>query len=402
MTTTTTGTHDTTESAVYQRYAAASRQVEPSLCCPVTYAGDYLKNIPTEILEKDYGCGDPSPYVQTGDTVVDLGSGAGKLCYIMSQVVGPTGKVIGVDCNTEMLALSRKYLGEISQRLGFANVEFRYGMIQDLQLNLELLEAELGKSPIGSAEQWLTARNIESQLRQKHPLISDHSVDCVVSNCVLNLVRQQDRKQLFREIFRVLKRGGRAAISDIVSDETVPQQLQNDGELWSGCLSGAFREDQFLEAFVEAGFHGIEIVKRQAEPWQTVDGIEFRSVTVIAYKGKQGVCLDRNQAVIYRGPFASVVDDDGNTYLRGQRMAVCEKVFGLLQRAPYSSLFEFIEPRTSVPVEEAPHFDCSQTSLRDPRVTKGAEYRATKTAPESCCGDDQTDCFSDDTFVALS
>src|SRR5690606_37591131 len=191
------------------------------------------------------------------------------------------------------------------------------------------------------------------QLRSESPMIADHSVDCVVSNCVLNLVRPQDRRQLFSEVFRVLKRGGRAAISDIVSDEDVPAHLQADPEHWSGCISGAFREDRFLEAFEEAGFHGIEIAARQRTPWRTVEGIEFRSLTIVAHKGKQGPCLERNQAVIYRGPFKKVEDDDGHTYFRGERMAVCDKTYHLLQRAPYSGLFDAIDPLKEIPLDAA-------------------------------------------------
>jgi arsenite methyltransferase len=213
-------------------------------------------------------------------------------------------------------------------------------------------------------------------------------VDCVVSNCVLNLVRQQDRRQLFAEIFRVLKRGGRAAISDIVSDEEAPDSLKHDPELWSGCISGAFREDQFLAAFEEAGFHGIEIVKRQREPWRTVAGIEFRSVTIVAHKGKQGPCLERNQAVIYRGPFKKVEDDDGHTYLRGARTAVCDKTFQLLQQPPYLGLFDSIEPREAVSLESAKPFDCRRCKRRDPRETKGGDYRVTTDEVGSGCSDD--------------
>ncbi|MDA1232972.1 MAG: methyltransferase domain-containing protein, partial [Planctomycetota bacterium] len=289
------------EASVYERYAAASHRVEAALCCPVQYVGQYLKAIPQEVIDKDYGCGDPSTYVNDGDTVLDLGSGAGKLCYIMAQVVGPKGRVIGVDCNTEMLALARKYRQEVARNTGYSNVDFRYGMIQDLRLDLELLNDRLTQHPVNSSAAWLAGRHLEEQLRTEQPLIESDSVDCVVSNCVLNLVRQQDRHQLFNEIFRVLKRGGRAVISDIVSDETVPDHMQKDGYLWSGCLSGAFREDLFLAAFANAGFHGISIVKRQSDPWQTIEGIEFRSMTVVAWKGKQGPCLERNQALVYKG-----------------------------------------------------------------------------------------------------
>ena len=101
----------------------------------------------------------------------------------------------------------------------------------------------------------------------------------------------------------MLKIGGRAVISDIVSDEEVPEHLQNDPELWSGCISGALTEEGFLAAFTEAGFYGVQILNRDEQPWQTVEGIEFRSVTIEAFKGKQGPCVERNQAVIYKGPF---------------------------------------------------------------------------------------------------
>jgi len=375
------------ESSVYERYAAAAHAVEPALCCPVTYSPDLLKIIPDEIIERDYGCGDPTPFVRPGDTVLDLGSGGGKLCYIAAQVVGREGRVIGVDCNREMLALARKHVPTVAERLGFSNVEFRYGLIQDLGLDLDLLGAELSRNPIDDPTAYLSLRNTEERLRIEQPLIADDSVDCVLSNCVLNLVRQKDRRQLFSEIFRVLRRGGRAAISDIVSDEIVPDRLQQDPDLWSGCITGAFREDEFLKAFEDAGFHGIQITKRQSEPWRTVEGIEFRSVTVVAYKGKQGPCLERNQAVVYRGPFKQVQDDDGHTYWRGERMAVCDKTFQLLQQAPYGESFEAIEPRVNIPLNDATSMDCRRNARRDARELKGLDYSATSRCDTdgSCC-----------------
>ena len=381
-----------TEDAVYHRYAAAAQQREEALCCPVEYRAELLSIIPDEIIERDYGCGDPTAHARAGETVLDLGSGGGKLCYMLAQVVGEHGRVIGVDCNREMLGLARKYQQQVADRLGFSNVDFRYGMIQDLQLDLDLLGRELEQHPVHDPASWLALRNLEERLRREQPLIANDSVDCVVSNCVLNLVRQQDRRQLFAEIFRVLKVGGRAAISDIVSDEEVPHELQQDSELWSGCISGAFREDKFLAAFEEAGFHGIEIFKRQREPWRTVAGIEFRSVTVVAHKGKQGPCLERNQAVIYRGPFKNVQDDDGHTYQRGARMAVCDKTFQLLQRPPYAGLFDAIEPRVPIPLAEANAFDCRRSKLRDARESKGLDYKLTTEDAGPCCGTDEPCC----------
>jgi len=209
---------------------------------------------------------------------------------------------------------------------------------------------------------------------------------------VLNLVRQKDRKALFAELFRVLKRGGRAAISDIVSDKTVPEEMKRDAELWSGCLSGAFREDEFLKAFEDAGFYGIEIDKRAKDPWQTINGIKFRSVTIVAYKGKQGPCLERNQAVVYRGPFKKVEDDDGHIYCRGDRMAVCDKTLQLLSRAPYDGLFDTVEPRVFISLEEADSFNCKRAKLRDPRETEGLDYDATTDSAGPCCGLDSDCC----------
>ena len=98
------------------------------------YDAKYLEIIPPEIIERDYGCGDPSKYVEPGDTVLDLGSGGGKICYIAAQVVGSEGKVIGVDCNDDMLGLARTYQSQIAETLGYANVEFHKGKIQDLSL----------------------------------------------------------------------------------------------------------------------------------------------------------------------------------------------------------------------------------------------------------------------------
>jgi SAM-dependent methyltransferase len=247
MSTQTTSERDGYEASVHARYSAAARQREQSLCCPVRYRRDYLDAIPVEILDRDYGCGDPTPYVRQRETVLDLGSGGGKVCYILAQVVGPTGRVIGVDCNQEMISLARRYRGDVAQRLGYANVEFRYGMIQDLALDLEQLVEETGGLRIGNPQDWVTLRQAEQRLRRDRPMVPDDSIDCVVSNCVLNLVRPEDRRQLFAEIFRVLRLGGRVAVSDIVSDEDVPEQLQQDPELWSGCISGAFREDRFFD-----------------------------------------------------------------------------------------------------------------------------------------------------------
>jgi ubiquinone/menaquinone biosynthesis C-methylase UbiE len=376
------------ESEVRKRYAAGAQAMEPRLCCPVDYNADYLKIIPKEVIERDYGCGDPSKYLREGETVLDLGSGTGKICFIAAQIVGPAGKVIGVDMTDEMLEVARRNAPIVAERLGYANVEFRKGRIQDLALSIDLLDAELKRRPIGDAATFLAADELAQDLRVKNPLVANDSIDVVVSNCVLNLVEAKAKRQLFDEIFRVLKTGGRAVISDIVSDEEVPEELQNDPELWSGCISGALTEEGFLAAFTDAGFYGVQILKRDQKPWQTVAGIEFRSVTIEAFKGKQGPCVERNQAVIYKGPFKEVLDDDNHRMERGGRYAVCDKTYNLYRKAPYCESFEFIEPLTEVPLSEAKPFDCSRTAKRHPKETKGQDYTATTEASSCCDGGD--------------
>ena len=373
------------EAAVLKRYGNAAREVDACLCLPVGYDKALLRVIPKEILEKDYGCGDPSRYIRAGETVLDLGSGSGKACYIISQIVGAAGKVIGVDFNPPMLELARKYQKSIGDKLGYHNVEFRRGKIQDLKTNLELVDQYLEEQPARSVADLSRLEEFGSKIRHELPLVADESVDVIVSNCVLNLVRPEDKNVLFAEMYRVLKRGGRIAISDIVSDEPVPEQLAKDPNLWSACVSGAFLEEDFLRAFEEAEFYGIQIEELRAEAYQTVEGIEFRAITVTAYKGKEGPCVERNQAVIYRGPWKQVVDDDDQVLPRSVRVAVCEKTFELYSKPPYQDQFVLIPPRQEVPRERAGVFDCSRDHKRYPRETKGMEYNVTRMS-KSVCG----------------
>lgn len=375
----------TSASVVQERYAQAANAQEAQLCCPVEYNPKYLEIIPDEVIERDYGCGDPSRYLNEGETVLDLGSGTGKICFIASQVVGSTGHVIGVDMTPEMLEVARRNAPLVAERTGFANVEFRRGRIQDLALDLDSLEARLAAKPVNNIEGFLELERVTAELRLVEPLVADDSIDVVVSNCVLNLVASDQKRHLFSEIYRVLRNGGRAVISDIVSDELIPEELQMDAELWSGCISGALTESGFLAAFEDAGFYGIRVLEREEDPWRTVNGIEFRSLTVEAFKGKDGPCWERNQAVIYRGPFKEVLDDDGHRLRRGERQAVCDKTFNIYSKAPYADDFDMVLPRESIALEDAQPFDCTHSELRHPRETKGTDYDATTDAEGDCC-----------------
>jgi len=377
------------EQVVKDRYGAGANQRETALCCPTSYDASLLKILPQEIIDRDYGCGDPSEHVGEGETVLDLGSGGGKICYILSQKVGHAGRVIGIDVNDEMLALASKYQPEMTAKIGHDNLSFFKGRIQDLALNLGKADAWLKTTPVTDTARLALFEAECDRLRHDEPMIPDHSVDVVVSNCVLNLVAPAEKRKLFAEIFRVLKRGGRAVISDIVCDKPPTRKILDDPDMWSGCISGAFGEAEFPQMFERAGFHGIELLKREEKPWQTIDGVEFRSVTIRAYKGKQGPCMDRNQAAVYLGPWKQVMDDDGHTYFRGQRMAVCDKTFKLLTDpdGPYAGQFVGIEPMTEIPMELARPYDCHQNATRDPKTTKGQDYRANVPVADAgdCC-----------------
>lgn len=378
--------------AVRSRYGAGAQAQVPELCCPVDYDASLLEVLPAEIVERDYGCGDPSRFVRPGDTVLDLGSGAGKICYMASQIAGARGRVIGVDTTPEMLALARKHQDEVGRRIGFHNVEFRNATIQDLALDRDRLAAWIAQHPVQDLTALEALEAEARRLRSEEPLIADESVDLVLSNCVLNLVENEDKQRLFAEIHRVLKRGGRCAISDIVSDEDVPAAMQADPELWSGCISGAMREDRFLQAFADAGLYGIELAVYQAEPWAIVEGIEFRSVTVVAHKGKEGPCREHDEAVIYRGPWKEVVDDDGHRFLRGERSAVCRKTYEILTRAPYAEAFQPVPPLTAVEPQDASSFDCEGVRRREPAETKRGVLRADVAPGADCCEPGGTPC----------
>jgi arsenite methyltransferase len=237
------------ESIVQERYSEGAQVKQEALCCPVDYDASLLALLPQEIIERDYGCGDPSRYVRKGDTVVDLGSGGGKICYMAAQIVGAEGRVIGIDMTEDMLALAIRHQDEMAAKLGYDVVEFRQGYIQHLGA-----------------------------------LVEEETADLVISNCVLNLVAEHDRLKLMSGLYRILKPGGRIAIADIVSVEEVPQELKDDPELWTGCISGAFQKDRFLRAFADVGFVDVGYDKWEEQPWRVVQNLPFHSATVTARK----------------------------------------------------------------------------------------------------------------------
>lgn len=360
-----------TDAIVKKRYSKAAQGHEVGLCCPSTYDSKYLAIIPEEVLERDYGCGDPSAYVRKGETVLDLGSGGGKICFIAAQIVGENGRVIGIDINDDMLDLARKAQLCVEEHLGYHNITFGKGRIEDMSVDCECLDSYLRQHPITSEAALKHLEAIVDQLRNEAPLVANTSVDIVISNCVLNLVSQDAKRQVFSELHRVLKPGGRAIISDIVADQDIPVELQANPELWSGCYTGAMREDRFLSAFAEAGLCGITLLKRDHVPWHVIEDIEFRSMTVVAYKRAEGNEENRQHQVIFRGPFQRVEDDDGQIWVRGTRTVVSDNTFHLLNQEPYRDYFECVDvqPHDSS-LEQVPRTSSLSGAVRLPTERK--------------------------------
>ncbi|MEW6757738.1 MAG: arsenite methyltransferase [Acidobacteriota bacterium] len=171
------------------------------------------------------GCGNPLAFadLKQGETVVDLGSGAGFDCFLASRKVGPSGRVIGVDMTPEMIDKAR----ENARNSGAANVEFRLGEIEHLP-------------------------------------VADHSADMVISNCVINL--STDKSQVFKEALRVLKPGGRLMVSDLVLLRPLPESVQGSVEAYAGCISGAMLKEDYLRAMAVSGFRDVEVLSEDAYP----------------------------------------------------------------------------------------------------------------------------------------
>lgn len=216
----------------YSEIALQDKAENEASCCGVNgcstvdyavFADDYsmTKGYNSE-ADLGLGCGIPTEFAQIreGDTVLDLGSGAGNDCFVARELTGESGKVIGVDLTDVMIQKARKN----ADKLNFNNVEFRKGDIEDL--------------PVG-----------------------DQSVDVVISNCVLNLV--PDKAKAFSEMFRVIRPGGHFSVSDVVLKGELPDNLKNDAEMYAGCVSGAIQSEEYLRLLRDAGFEDVSVQKEK-------------------------------------------------------------------------------------------------------------------------------------------
>ncbi|NEK18983.1 hypothetical protein [Rhizobium leguminosarum] len=228
---------------------------------------------------------------------------------------------------------------------------------------------------------------------QEKPLVQSESMDVVVVDMMINRLDHSKFELLLQEAFRVLKREGILHIVAMVADE--PLEETEDLRFGTWQARQLPLEKNAAEIVAHVGFHGITYHLAQDRPVRTVHGVEIRAVVLEAYKGKQGTCYDQGHAVIYRGPWSEVADDDGHRYQRGARTAVCGKTYKLLTRQPYRDSFIGIEPYVTIPLEQAPVFDCNTPSLRDPAVSKGRVSVFDQDAAQkqsatnsSCCGEE--------------
>ncbi len=307
----------------YGRVLKTNRDLKTGACC----SGDsftppireILKQIHPDVIAKFYGCGSPIPPELTGKTVLDLGSGSGRDCFILSKLAGPDGRVIGVDMTPEQLDTAHRHVGYHMEKFGYAkaNVEFLQGYIEDLE--------SLG--------------------------LKNDSVDVVVSNCVINL--SPDKERVFAEIFRVLKPGGELYFSDVFADRRIPKHLAEDPVLLGECLGGALYIEDFRRLLTRIGCRDYRIVSNSklalTDPAieRKAGMIGFHSLTVRAFKlDLEDRCEDYGQVAYYLGTVPEYSHrfllDDHHVFETGRPHPVCGNTAAMLSQTRYAPHFKII------------------------------------------------------------
>ncbi|PIU01033.1 MAG: methyltransferase type 11 [Bdellovibrionales bacterium CG10_big_fil_rev_8_21_14_0_10_45_34] len=307
----------------YGKILKSSEDLKTSACCTADsmplHLREILKEIHDEVKDKFYGCGSPIPHALEGKTVLDLGSGTGRDCFLLSKLVGPRGRVIGVDMTEEQIAVAKKHLDYHTQQFGYnePNVTFIKGYIEDLE---------------GAG-------------------IKSESIDVVVSNCVINL--SPNKKRVFSEIFRVLKPGGELYFSDVFSGRRIPKELTEDATLVGECLGGAMYTEDFRRMLLELNCPDYRVTSRtrislnNAEIQKLAGMIDFYSISVRAFKLQlEDRCEDFGQIATYLGgiqnsPNAFVLDDH-HTFEKGKAIAVCSNTASMLKDTRYAQYFRII------------------------------------------------------------
>ena len=307
----------------YGKVLKTNEDLKTSACCTEESIPEnikaILKEIHPEVLTKYYGCGSPIPSALEGKTVLDLGSGSGRDCFILSKLVGPEGKVIGVDMTDEQLEIANSHISYHMERFGYdkPNIVFKKGYIEDLQ--------EAG---------------IESE-----------SVDVVISNCVLNL--STDKKNAFSEIFRVLKPGGELYFSDIFSGRRIPEDLVKDPVLFGECLSGAMYIEDFRRLLISLGYNDYRTLSSRKvdldnlEVKEKIGTIDFYSITVRVFKlPLEDRCENYGQVATYKGTLEETPDsfilDDHHEFKANVDIPVCSNTAAMLQKTRFEKHFDVV------------------------------------------------------------
>lgn len=302
----------------YGKVLETKNDLKTTACCSSTaypeHVKDIVSQIPGEVLEKCYGCGIPIPTALEGLSVLDLGCGAGRDAFILSKLVGATGKVIGVDMTEEQLATARKYQPEVAKEFGFDNIEFVQGYMENLE-----------------------AAGIENDC-----------IDLVISNCVFNL--SPEKEQLYKEIFRVLKPGGELYFSDVFVDRRLPKEHQTDAVLLGECLGGAMYIQDFrrvlrklgVEDYREVGQSPISITNAAVK--EKTGEAQFSSITIRAFKlDLEDQCEDYGQAAVYNGGIPgsehSFELDDHHLFEKGRLMSVCSNTAAMVKDTRFGKYF---------------------------------------------------------------
>ncbi len=309
----------------YGETLAGTSDLKTGACCSPAampaHLRTWLGELPRAVTDRFYGCGSPIPAAIEGATVLDLGCGTGRDAYLVSRLVGATGRVIGLDMTPAQLEVARQAQAPHRALTGLDNLDFRDGRIEDL--------AAAG--------------------------IDDASVDVVISNCVLNL--SADKARVFAEILRVLKPGGELFFADVYADRRIPRELLDDPVLRGECLSGALYMEDFRRLLLAQGVADYRIIARSPVPLLD-DGIEarigmvaFESITVRAFKlDLEDRCEDFGQIATYRGSIAHhphrFILDDHHMFERDRPMLVCGNTAAMLADTRYGPHFE-VTPRRS-------------------------------------------------------
>lgn len=332
----------------YGQVLGATSDLKTSACCVGDTVPAHLRaliaDIHPEIRERFYGCGLPLPPALNGCTVLDLGCGTGRDCYVLSRLVGEHGRVIGVDMTPEQLAIARRHREWHAERYGYkrSNVEFHEGYVEDL----------------GALD------------------IADDSVDVVVSNCVVNL--SPDKPRVFGEIFRVLKPGGELYFSDVFADRRIPVGLRQDPVLLGECLAGALYPEDFRRLLAEIGCADARAVATQPitldDPTiqRRIGMVGFRSLTIRAFKlALEDRCEDYGQVAQYLGTIAELPHafdlDDHHNFETDRPMLVCGNTADMLAGTRYAPHFRVVG-------DKATHFglfDCAPVAGSPNAVAAG-------------------------------